>query len=271
MATKSRRRRPIRLRITALLLVPLISLIALWAFAANITLGAAYDKYDFSTTYEKVGLPGIYLVGQLQQERSLSVVALSTRTPQDRQELGVQRVRVSAVQAKFRQSALSKDAMDAAKPETKQRLDEAIKSLDRLAGLRTRVDSGRAPTLEVIDSYSTVLDDVIRVFTGLVTVNDLAIFEQGRALIAIGNARAYMLREDALVTAAMARNGRLASAEHTAFVQWAANGRQEFDAGLADLGEDIRKPLEQLAASDGFQRYRAAESAIVNARGDRLP
>ncbi|WP_067456125.1 sensor histidine kinase [Actinomadura macra] len=267
----SRRRRPIRLRITALLLVPLISLITLWAFAANITLGAAHDKYDFSTTYEKMGLPGIYLVGQLQQERSLSIVALSTRTPQDRQKLGAQRARVSAVQAKFRQSALSKDAMDAAKQETKQRLDEAVTSLDRLPGLRAKVDSGRASTLEVIDSYSTVLDDVIRVFTGLVTVNDLAIFEQGRALIAIGNARAYMLREDALVTAALAKNGRLTPAEHTAFVQWAANGQQEFDSGLADLGEDIRKPLQQLAASDGFQRYRAAEAAIVNARGDRLP
>ncbi|QXJ24317.1 sensor histidine kinase [Actinomadura graeca] len=266
-----RRRRPIRLRITALLLVPLVSLIALWAFAANITLGAAQDKYDFSTTYEKMGLPGIYLVGQLQQERSLSVVALSTRTPQDRQKLGAQRARVSAVQAKFRQSALSADAMDAAKPETKQRLGEAVRSLDGLRGLRAKVDSGRVPTLEVIDSYSTVLDDVIRVFTGLVAVNDLAIFEQGRALIAIGNARAYMLREDALVTAAMAKNGRLTPAEHTAFVQWAANGRQEFDSGLADLGADIRAPLRQLAASDGFQRYRAAESAIVNSRGDRLP
>ncbi|MFD0685221.1 sensor histidine kinase [Actinomadura fibrosa] len=271
MATGGRRRRPIRLRITALLLVPLISLITLWAFAANITLGAAFDKYDFSTTYEKMGLPGIYLVGQLQAERSLSVAALARRTPQDKQKLGVQRARVNAVQGAFRKTALSSDARDAAKPETEKRLAKAITSLNRLPQLRSEVDSGRAEPLQVIDSYSTVLDDVIAVFNGLVTVNDLAIFEQGRALIQIGNARAYMLREDALVTAALARGGRLSPAEHLAFVQWAANGRQEFEAGMADLNDTIRGPLQQLASSDGFQRYRAAETAIVNARGDRLP
>ncbi|MEV4007377.1 nitrate- and nitrite sensing domain-containing protein [Actinomadura sp. NPDC049753] len=268
---RPRRRRPIRLRITALLLVPLVSLITLWAFAANITLGDAFDKYDFSTTYEKVGLPGIYLVNQLQAERSLSVVALSTRDPADRQKLGGQRARVSAVDKAFRSTALSPEARDAAEPATKRRLADAVKALDRLPQLRARVDSGRVQPLEVINSYSVLLDQVIKVFDGLVTVNDVAIFTQGRALIGIGNARAYMLREDSLVTAAMARNGRLTSAEHTAFVQWAAEGRREFEAGLADLNEQIRGPLGRLAASPEFQRYRAAEDAIVNARGDRLP
>ncbi|GGQ17468.1 signal transduction histidine kinase [Actinomadura coerulea] len=268
---RPRRRRPIRLRITALLLVPLVSLITLWAFAANITLGDAFDKYDFSTTYEKVGLPGIYLVNQLQAERSLSVVALSTRDQADRQKLGGQRARVSAVDKAFRSTALSPEARDAARPETKRRLAEAVKALDRLPQLRARVDSGRVQPLEVINSYSVLLDQVIKVFDGLVTVNDVAIFTQGRALIGIGNARAYMLREDSLVTAAMARNGRLTPAEHTAFVQWAAEGRREFEAGLADLNEQIRGPLGRLAASAEYQRYRAAEDAIVGARGDRLP
>src|SRR6188472_2701326 len=116
---KVRRSRPIRLRITALLLVPLVSLITLWAFAANITLGDAFDKYDFSTTYEKVGLPGIYLVNQLQAERSLSVVALATRDAEAAKKLGVQRARVSAVEKSFRGTALSPEAQDAAQPETK--------------------------------------------------------------------------------------------------------------------------------------------------------
>ncbi|TDD14522.1 HAMP domain-containing protein, partial [Actinomadura sp. KC06] len=270
-AREHRRKRPIRLRITALLLVPLVSLIGLWAFAANITVDDASDKFDFSTTYEKMGLPGINLVGMLQAERSLSVVALSTRDAKDRQKLGGLRARVSAMEASFRKTATSPEARDAAEPETKRRLAVAIKALDTLPTLRAQVDAGSAEPLDVINAYSTVLDEVIKVFNGLVTVNDVAIMTQGRALISLGNARAYMLREDSLVTAAMARNGRLTPAEHTAFIQWAAEGRREFDAGLADLNAEIRGPLEQLAASDGFQRYRAAEAAIVNARGDRLP
>ncbi|MGP4021972.1 nitrate- and nitrite sensing domain-containing protein [Actinomadura sp. 3N407] len=270
-ARKGRRRRPIRLRITALLLVPLVSLITLWAFAANITLGDAFDKYDFSTTYEKMGLPGIYLVNQLQAERSLSVVALSTGDAEAKQKLGGQRKRVSAVEASFRRTALSPEARDAAEPETKQRLAVAIKALDTLPELRAQVDSGSAEPLEVINSYSAVLDEVIKVFNGLVTVNDVAILTQGRALISIGNARATMLREDSLVTAAMARNGRLTPAEHTAFVQWAAEGRRQFEAGLADLNGQIRGPLQQLASSEEFKRFRAAETAIVDVRDNKLP
>ncbi|WP_344958661.1 sensor histidine kinase, partial [Actinomadura miaoliensis] len=270
-ARKGRRKRPIRLRITALLVVPLASLIALWVFAANLTLGPAFDKYDFSTTYEKIVQPGLYLVNQLQQERSLSVVAMSGRDAQSRQRLGAQRARVNAVQQVFRRSALSRDATDAAKPETEQRLAEALRWLDRLPQYRSRVDAGDAGVLEVIDDYSAVLDKVIQVFSDLVLVNDLAIFEQGRALIGMGNARAYMLREDALIAAAQLRDGRLTAAEHLAFVQWAAAGRREFDAGLADLDGATRAPLQQLADSPEYRRYRAAETAVVNSSGGRLP
>ncbi|MFS2295272.1 MAG: nitrate- and nitrite sensing domain-containing protein, partial [Actinomadura sp.] len=270
-ARKGRRRRSVRLRITALLLVPLVSLIGLWTFAANITLGDAFDKYDFSTTYEKMGLPGIYLVNHLQAERSLSVVALATGDPEAQKKLAGQRQRVSALEKSFRGTALSPEARDAAEPETGERLAVAIKALDTLPRLRAEVDSGDVEPLRVINSYSAVLDEVIKVFNGLVTVNDVAIVTQGRALIGIGNARANMLREDSLVTAAMARNGRLTPAEHTAFVQWAAEGRRQWEAGLADLDDELRAPLERLAASDEFKRFRAAETAIVQVRDDRLP
>ncbi|TDC76655.1 sensor histidine kinase [Actinomadura sp. 7K507] len=270
-ARKRRRRRPIRLRITALLLVPLVSLITLWAFAANITLGDAFDKYDFTTTYEKMGVPGLTLVSQLQAERSLSVVVLSTGNAGAEQKLGAQRQRVNALEGAFRQSALSPEARDAAEPETKQRLGVAIKALDTLPQLRAEVDTGDAEALEVINSYGAVLDEVIKVFSDLVAVNDVAILTQGRALISIGNAHATMLREDSLVTAAMARNGRFTQAEHTAFVQWAAEGRRQFDAGLADLNDEIRGPLAQLAGTEEFKRFRAAETAIVKADDNRLP
>src|SRR5690606_28843532 len=80
-----------------------------------------------------------------------------------------------------------------------------------------------------------------------------------------------MLREDSLVTAAMARNGRLTPAEHTAFVQWAAEGRRQFETGLADLNDELRGPLQRLAASEEYRRFRAAETALVHVRHDRLP
>ncbi|MEW2355426.1 nitrate- and nitrite sensing domain-containing protein [Spirillospora sp. NPDC029432] len=273
---KNPRRRPIRLRITALLLVPLMSLIGLWAFAAGSSLGPALDKYDYTSAYEKITLPGLYLVNQLQTERQLSVVALSTREQAggnagERQKLAAQRARVDGVQAAFRTSALSPEAKEAADPKSLERLDEAIKLLDRVPKLRAAVDSGDVQTLDIIDGYSLTLDSIVRVFSGLVIVNDLDIFQQGRALIQLGNARAFVLREDAIVTAALAKNGQMTEAEHRAFVQSVALGRREFDVGMSDLSADVRAPLAKVAATPAYKQFRQMETAIAGADDNRLP
>ena len=270
------RRRSIRLRITALLLVPLISLIGLWAFAASNTLGPALDKYDYSSAYEKITLPGLMLVNQVQEERQLSVVALAVReqggdNSEERRKLAAQRARVDAAQAQFRRSALSSEAREAADPKSMQRLAEAIKLLDGLPRLRAGVDSGTVQTLQIIDGYSLTLDSIVKVFSGLVIVNDLKIFEQGRALISVGNARAFMLREDAIVTAALAKGGRMSQAEHLAFAQSVALGRREFDAGMADLDADVRAPLTKVVESKGYRDFRAMEVAIARSPNNRIP
>jgi len=64
-APKPLRTRSVRRRIAILLIIPLVSLIGLWAFAASVTLGAALNKYEVSTTYNKIGLPGSDLSTQL--------------------------------------------------------------------------------------------------------------------------------------------------------------------------------------------------------------
>jgi hypothetical protein len=61
-------RRSLRLRLLVLLLVPLLSLAALWAFAAYLTSRDALGKYEASTTYEKVAIPGTTLAAALQQK-----------------------------------------------------------------------------------------------------------------------------------------------------------------------------------------------------------
>ncbi|WP_395103519.1 nitrate- and nitrite sensing domain-containing protein [Actinomadura sp. SCN-SB] len=275
---KPPRRRSIRLRIAALLLVPLLSLVGLWGFAASITLGPALDKYDYSAAYERIGLPGLLFVNQLQQERQLSVVALSARKlsggeggAEEAQRLAAQRKRVDALQATFLKGAEAPETKEFIDAQSEQRLAVALKGLQQLPALRSAVDSGRIETLRVIDGYSLMLDNIIQTFSRMVIVNDLKIFEQGRALISLGNSRAFMLREDALVTAALANNGRMTPAEHLAFVQSVAMGRREFDAGMNDLDTELRAPLERLRASEGYKSFRAMEVAIARSPDGRLP
>jgi hypothetical protein len=266
------RRRSIRLRITALLLIPMLSLVGLWSFAASSTLGPALDKYDYSSAYDSITLPGLLLVNHLQEERQLSVVALTTGGQGDeRQKLVAQRARADAAQASFRRTALSEEAREAADATSLRRLSEAIKLLDRVPRIRERVDAGDAQPLEIIDAYSLTLDSMVRVFSGLQLVNDVEIFEQGRALVSVGNARAFMLRQDALVTTALAREGRMTEAEHLAFAQSVALGRREFEAGMSDLEQEVRAPLTKVVQSQGYRDFRAMEVAIARSPDNRLP
>ncbi|MFD0851973.1 nitrate- and nitrite sensing domain-containing protein, partial [Actinomadura adrarensis] len=170
------------------------------------------------------------------------------------------------------ESALSAEARDVIDTQIEQRLGYSLQQVDRLLPrLRLGVDSGRVETLRVIDGYSLMLDNIIKVFSGMVIVNDLEIFEQGRALISVGNARAFMLREDALVTAALANGGKFKPAEHLAFIQSVAMGQREMAAGMNDLNSDLRGPLERLQASEGYKNFRAMETAITSSPDARIP
>src|SRR5690606_21453891 len=90
------RTRPVRRRIALLLAVPLISLVGLWAFAAGTTLTAALQRFDFSTTYERIGQPVSTVTRALQEERA---AAVATRSARD-----------TAAAERFRQRAARTDA-----------------------------------------------------------------------------------------------------------------------------------------------------------------
>jgi signal transduction histidine kinase len=253
------------LRISALLVIPLLSLIGLWAFAASVTVGAALNKNVVSTTYNKIGTPGSFLSMQLQQERSLTALYLGSHGREGLAQLQQQRTRTDAAQAFFRKSALSKAVRDAANVTIEQRLTQVIQQLDQLGALRDSIDANGVDVVGAINSYSDMVDGTDRLISSTVIVNDLDIFQQSRAIVSATWARDYMLREDALVSAVQASGGRMSIAQHTAFVEWAAEERETLDSGLADLTGTLHDAIQRLADSPEFTRYRTMEDAIVAA------
>ncbi|GAA3308250.1 hypothetical protein GCM10020295_69820 [Streptomyces cinereospinus] len=71
------RGKSIRRKIVALLLVPLLSLTAIWAFATTLTGHEATQLFSASTVVEKVGYPVEDTVRVLQQERRQTLVHLA--------------------------------------------------------------------------------------------------------------------------------------------------------------------------------------------------
>jgi signal transduction histidine kinase len=245
-----------------LLLVPLLSLAALWAFTAYLTSRDALGKYEASTTYDKVAMPGVMLASALQQERVAAAVQVATDT-QDRRGVTTARTNTDAAQAGFRRSALSDAARRTMSGTTRRRLDGLLTQLDGLAGVRARTDARTVDTLGVINNYDAVIDSLLHLFGSVVLINDPVIYQQGTALIDVSTANEFMMRENALLTAALARGHRLTGPEYTLFTRSANSGRYLFDRGLSNMKASLRGPMDRLATSPELTTLRGLEDSIV--------
>ena len=122
------RQRSIRSTITILLVIPLLSLIALWAYAAVSTVGGAIANQNDNTLNQEVGGPIAALVGALQTEGADTFVWQNSHALYQSAHGHLPAKAVEAMNA-------SKAAMDAQRPRT----DAAI------AGFRVAAKRGGKP------------------------------------------------------------------------------------------------------------------------------
>src|SRR6266700_592474 len=99
------RQRPIRSTLTVLLVIPVVSLIALWAYAASTTVGGALAKRNSDTVNKDIGGPTQALFTQLTQERALTFVWQSVHGRMPHAGLDAQRTHTDAAVAAFRTAA----------------------------------------------------------------------------------------------------------------------------------------------------------------------
>jgi signal transduction histidine kinase len=252
------RNRSIRFKIFLLLLLPLLSLSALWGFVLNLTVGDGRILLRANTLYETIGATSMDLGLQLQAERSESVVAATTRKFPKR--LGEQRARTDKSVEDFQRSTVQ--AADAIDDEIRHTLDELAGELARLSSIRADLDSGQSTRLSGVSEFNRVLDTLFRLYDHLVSVPDLPLYQQAAALQAMGNAREYIAREQALIAGA-AIDGRLTPAESTAFTEYVASRRFLHSRGLAGLDVGFRQPFEQVMNSEPYLSFAAAEARVV--------
>ena len=83
----------------------MVSLIALWAYAASTTVGGAIAKRNSNTVNKVIGAPTQALFSQLTQERALTFVWQSVHGRMPRTGLDAQRTHTDAAVAAFRTAA----------------------------------------------------------------------------------------------------------------------------------------------------------------------
>ena len=255
-----------------MLVIPLISLVALWAYAASSTVGGALAKRSADTVNSTIGglLQG--LVQQLDTERSDTLVWQSARGLLPRTTMDAQRAATDKAVVAFRAGAAR---VTGQLPAAAKSLAPAVlASLNQLAAIRTEADTGKIAPLTAFLDYNGVVN-AFYPFTAALTnpQESFSLVEEGTGALDEGEALEDVAEEAALGGGAIAFGGTMSAAEHRVFTQTVDSQRLLDRLGESPVyWEQAPDPYPAVYASPAFVSFAALEDKIVAAApGTRLP
>ncbi|GAA3802056.1 sensor histidine kinase [Streptomyces chiangmaiensis] len=258
------RGKSIRRKIVALLLVPLLSLTAIWAFATALTGREAQALFDVSNVVERVGYPTEDTIRVLQQERRETLVYLADPRAADAlAALRRSRAATDKVVSKLRRNSNNESLYEDMGPSSSEHLSSILDALDGIVSLRRSVEDGTVNRSQTLDLYDRLVDPCFTLLANLQALDNVEMDKQGRALVDVSRARELLSREDALLGSALVA-GRITHEEIHEVSDLVAQRAVMYDVSLS---------LLPASESGRFQRYwnnadtaslRVAERAVVN-------
>ncbi|MFD0819627.1 nitrate- and nitrite sensing domain-containing protein, partial [Micromonospora zhanjiangensis] len=248
----------LRTKIVALL----VSLSALWVFAAWVTTRDGMNLLLLQTLNNGVYQPSSPLLLELQFERRLSVTYLAKPSEPQRTALDGSRQRTERLVATFKESARDWQVETAGSAALDSRIREALAKLDGLAAVRSSVDNRSLDRPAAIRAYTDVVDALFGVYGALGVLDDESLARDSDNLTRVNQARELAAQEDALVAGVLAA-GRMTEAEYTQFSQLV--GAQRFVAAdaAAKMPGTLQARFEQMRSSPEIVRFRNLEDRLI--------
>lgn len=259
------RGKSIRRKIVALLLVPLVSLTALWGFATAITGQEAFQLLGVAYVIDKVGYPVEDVVRVIQKERRQTLVVIGDpRASTATSELAKRRGATDEMVAKIAADASDPNVADELTPLAAQRLNSILEALHGVGALRGAVDAGSLNTSQALELYNRLVDPCYEFLMNLHALENVEMDKQGRALVGITRARETLSREDAVIASALAsRNVGQEDVRHVS--DFVANRKLLYEFNLAILPAADRELFEQYWNNPESRALREAEERFVAA------
>lgn len=240
----------------------LTSMVALWAFAAWVTLGDGINLLFAQTFDTKILKPADPLLAELQSERRLSVAYLARPDAKLRAELDAQAQRTQRRVDDFDESVRHWRIQWAADDNLTRRLGDVQDRLDGLAAIRKAVRDASVDRAGATEAYSDVVDSMFRMYRALGQMEDEQIREDSVALIQLARVRELMSQEDALFTGVLTA-GNMTEKEYALFVRLV--GAQRFLAAeaVSELPAVDRVRYQRILQSPGLIRLRSLEDRVI--------
>ncbi|MEV6115422.1 nitrate- and nitrite sensing domain-containing protein [Streptomyces sp. NPDC052109] len=259
------RGKSIRRKIVALLLVPLVSLTAIWGFTTVLTGRDVARLFQVSDVKQDIGYPAEDTIRALQQERRQTLVYLADPRAADAVS-ALQRTRAATDRAiaRIRQTADDSHVFDGMDSGDSERLTAALDGFDGLGSLRRSVEHGTVTRAQALDRYDRLVDPCYTLLAALEGIDDVDLDAQARALVNVSRARELLSREDALLGSSLVV-GRLTRDETRGISDLVAQRTVLYDVSLPLLPAAERARYERFWTDATTASLRTAEQSVIGA------
>jgi len=259
------RSRPIRVFLISMFAVPLFSLLALWGFAASITVSNAISDHEYNASAAAIASGVRSLTVELPQERAQSYLWLiSGRTTSNASLLATRKAVDKGIPVARAALRTEQDQLSA---QSRSELNTLFTQLGQLGKIRAGIDSGATSPSAAFGAYNSIVDNLYAFF-------DSATQDRGASLAAVsigaadsGYATEMAGREAALVGAALLDRGQMSPGVRQEFISSAANRHLLMNESLALMTPDLRASLLAVQKSPAYRQFEAMESQILASSG----
>jgi signal transduction histidine kinase len=258
------RRRSIRAKITALLLVPLTALTGLWAYTSVVSATQVWGLFKVVDDYRWYGNPADDLSRALQDERRAAVAFVATRTdgrnvpPSLLQPLRAAEARTDAAAAVFESHANDPGHRADLNAPAATALHSILGQVDALKIERTAVEQHYLDWFSVYVWYTNVQDPFfdLRLALSDIPAGDLARTAQN--LVEVVRAREYISREDALEEGASLQPD-LSAVQFQEMLSTAATEQLLLRVHIAQLPAQLAGRYQDFADSSDYSELNSLE------------
>jgi signal transduction histidine kinase len=275
----------LRSKMLALLLLPLLSLSALWTYAAYLSLDNALTLVHVDTIGNHLARPLGQVFIKLQTERRESLAELASgpaargaqgRLPQSTPEdsaLAQSRAATDGAVAEFTMHASMKEVRDSENAQVTRNTAAVRKALGELDLLRQRVDERRVDAAHALEEYSAINAAISEAFEAMTVLPDKQAQRFGHSLYTQTVASDFFSQEDALISAS-ATSGHLTHESYALIVQDIGASRRLTELAMRGMPDAQRKAFMQYAQPGGpLEKVTAMEEQLIQAgpAAGRLP
>ncbi|WP_078969901.1 nitrate- and nitrite sensing domain-containing protein [Streptomyces natalensis] len=257
--------RSVRSKIVALLMVPVVSLIALWAFATVTSARSVSDLNRLKEIDTTLVIPVGDFIAAVQDERSAAARAVAAPDAERQQTLRDRRRATDAAATALRDGVNggSADAADV-DPQLPGRIDRLMRDAAQLTALRARHTTGKDATDRTTGAYGEIVDHGLATLGALSGLQNPPGASQPRVVLELARARDVLSREDAALGAAQAA-GRMSPAQFDAFTGAAHTQRDLFAGAVDDLAPADAAAYHRILNGTAYRDLRSAEDAVRDA------